>query len=134
MFIRSRRSYDRDGAQKASGPFLMIFSLSHITRKGEDLRELRACIRHVRMHQCGHFMMGRAKIGPLSVTVSGTYGGDGLPRNPDPHPGLWERLVPLPKELADKFWAGGGHNCAGSEGPDVHEWATQNEKQLRIRW
>jgi hypothetical protein len=79
-------------------------------------------------------MMGQAKIGPHAVTVSGCYGNDGLPDDPDPYPGLWERLIPVPEELTDAFWQGGGHNSCGSEGPAMHEWAVDNEKKLRIRW
>jgi len=112
----------------------MVFSLSHITHPEADHRELRACVRSVSLHQLGHFMMGQAKIGPHAVTVSGCYGNDGLPDDPDPYPGLWERLIPVPEELTDAFWQGGGHNSCGSEGPAMHEWAVDNEKKLRIRW
>jgi hypothetical protein len=112
----------------------MIFSLSHITHKGEDLRELRACISKTRLHQFGHFMMGKALVGPHQISLSGCYGDDGLPIDPDPYPGLWERLVPLPPELVESFWKGGGHNTCGSEGPAVHKWAEENAKALRIKW
>lgn len=131
MFLRCRTGYTRDGEQTAAGPFLLVFSLSHITHPGANLRELRACVRHVRMHQFGHFMMGRADVGRYRISVSGTYGADGLPLDPDRHPGLWDRLVKLPDELCTKFWEGGGHNSCGVEGPDVHAWALENERLLR---
>lgn len=41
-------------------------------------------------------------------------------------PGLWDRLHPMPDELVEKFWSGGGHNSSGSEGPAVHKWAKEN--------
>jgi len=92
-------------------------------------RELRACVRHVSMSQCGHFMMARAKVGPYSVRLSGTYGSDGLPMTPPE--GLWEQLTPLPPALTEEFWKGDGWNSAGSEGPAMHKWANENIKQLR---
>jgi hypothetical protein len=76
-------------------------------------------------------MMGSAVVGQNKITLSGCYGSDGLPDDPDPYPGLWEKFMPLPAELVDKFWKGGGHNTCGSEGPDVHAWAVANEKALR---
>ena len=109
----------------------MIFSLSHITHPDADRHELRACVRTVHLHQLGHFMMGRAVVGKHKVMLSGCYGNDGLPDDPDPYPGLWEKLMVLPPDLTEAFWKGGGHNDRGSEGQAVHDWAVKNEKQLR---
>lgn len=120
MFLKSNRSYDRYGSQKASGPFLMVFNKD---------KELRACVRHVRMSQCGHFMMGQVQLGPFKITLSGTYGSDGLPK--EPPEGLWEHLIPLPEELTQEFWKGGGWNSAGSEAESMVDWAKNNLTLLR---
>lgn len=121
MFITaSTRGYDRDGGQRASGSFLVVFNKD---------KELRACMRFVRMRQCGQFMMGSVKLGPFKVILSGTYGSDGLPK--DPPEGLWEQLVPLPADLTETFWKGGGWNSAGNEAPLMVEWAKKNMSILR---
>ena len=131
MFIRDAKGgYRKDGEQWAKGPFLVVFSLSHITHPGQQ-REIRACVRTVSLRQLGHWMMGKAIIGPHRVPLSGSYGADGLPRDPDPFPGLWEKLMPLPESLIEEFWHGGGHNTSGSEGPSIRKWAVENEKLLR---
>lgn len=87
----------------------------------------------LRMHQCGHFMMGHVDLKlrdgtthPLSL--SGTYGGDGLPCDADLV--LWDRLHELPLDLQDTFWRGGGHNGAGAEGPAMRKWAEDNYRML----
>lgn len=122
MFLNGQSWYSRNG-QHARGSFLIIFSIK---------RELRACARYVNMEQCGHFMMGRAKITPgTTITLSGTYGDDGLPCDPEKIGGLWSTMLPLPPELTEAFWNGGGHNSAGSEGPKVRAWALENIRALR---
>jgi hypothetical protein len=131
MFLKGRSGYTRDGTQWGKGAFLMIFSQDRWKHPEADGRELRACVRTVRLEQCGQFMMGCVMVGPHKITLSGCYGDDGLPGNPDPYPGLWEKLMPLPPELVDEFWKGGGHNTSGSEGPAVQAWAIANEKLLR---
>jgi hypothetical protein len=125
VFLNGSAGY-RGVEQTARGDFLVLFS--YCTSKS---REVRACVRHVRMRQLGHFMMARARIGPHTVPLSGSYGADGLTRDPDPFPGLWEALVPLPTDLAEKFWRGGGHNSTGSEAPDLHAWGLANLRTLR---
>lgn len=86
------------------------------------------------------------------VSLSGTYGHDGLPLSAYSHgdyipaaklgdpctygpetedyPGLWNQLHPVPAELQAVFWNGGGHNSSGSEGPAMREWALANIKTL----
>jgi hypothetical protein len=122
MFLSGQSWYGRDG-QHARGSFLIIFSVK---------QELRACSRYVHMAQLGHFMMGQAKIAPgTTITLSGTYGDDGLPCDPAKIGKLWETLLPLPGDLTEAFWSGGGHNSAGSEGPAVRDWALVNLPALR---
>ena len=125
MFLRSKGGYTRDGEQWTKGPFLMIFSLT-------PGKELRACVRTVSLHQLGHWMMGHTIVEPHKISLSGCYGDDGWPIDPNKFPGLWDRLIPLPPELTEAFWKGGGHNSCGNEGPAVQDWATVNEKALRI--
>lgn len=87
-------------------------------------RKLYACVRFVALKQLGHWMMGTAKIGGQSVTVSGAYGNDGLPMDYEKlSPKARKHLVELPPDLTEKFWAGGGWNEAGAEARDMHAWA-----------
>jgi len=149
MFLNGTSGYGRDGDQKARGRFLMLFC----EKPGG---EIRALVRHVNMSQCGHFMMGRITIkdadaraenepepeykpsywmrrvfdGHYKLTLSGTYGQDGLTLDAERYPGLWQRLHPMPADLQEVFWKGGGHNSAGSEGPAVAEWAKTNMGEL----
>lgn len=145
MFLKSRRWY-AGTEQRAAGRFLMIFSRP-------KSKELRVLVRRVEMRQCGHFMMSSVKVeclaakaaedtvsrfdkerhphfyrvgdGHYKISLSGTYGGDGLPIDSDYYPGLWERLHLLPDILTNKFWAGGGHNSAGAEATYIHAWANE---------
>ncbi len=136
MFLKQSRSgYNRQGEQFARGSFLLVFSnnqhkWAEETGKdwrdfpSENRRKLYACVRHVSLRQMGPWMMGSARIAGQSVTVSGSYGSDGLP-------GDYERLtlaaraklVEIPAELTEMFWQGGGHNCAGNEAAAMREWA-----------
>ena len=123
MFVTNkRRGYDRSGSQVASGEFLCIFS--DVKAPGDEHLKLYAVVRSCSMSQFGHFMMGFVKIGGQRLTVSGTYGSDGLPMDLDKLTPENQRkyLTAVPKDLQDKFWAGGGHNSAGSEGPDMFEF------------
>lgn len=89
-------------------------------------RVLYACVRHVSLRQFGHFMMGTARIAGQSVTVSGSYGSDGLPMDYEKlTPLARAKLVRVPDELTEQFWAGGGHNCAGEEAPAIRQWALE---------
>jgi hypothetical protein len=149
MFLsNTRRGYkQRSGDQFCHGLFLMVFSHPTTT---ESRPELRALVRHAKMTQCGHWMMADVKIGGYELTLSGTYGSDGLPMRLDRHSidvvdgkarfasftdeeklALWEHLVPIPAELQTAFWEGGGHNTSGKEGPLLKKWAEENLKLLR---
>lgn len=138
MFIRSK-SWCTSGGQHASGPFLMLFMLNKYEEPSgypeEEYQQIRAAVRHVRLKQCGHRMMGSAKIGPHEISVSGCYGADGLFCDPSKYPGLWEQLVLVPPELTAQILnSNDGWNSCGSEGAAACEWAKLNEKTLRIRW
>lgn len=140
MFLHtnpSQTGYTRDGQQKAGGPFLILFSghpltvLNSYKTENRTLPIVRAAVRSVRMSQCGHWMMGEARLGTHRITLSGSYGEDGLTCDADKYPGLWDTLVELPRELNTAFWDGGGHNTCGSEAPAMRAWAQENLKRLR---
>lgn len=137
MFLTNTRSgYTRDGEQFASGKFLLIFAHNKYKWAEETGqpwqyfpeqvlgRKLYACIRHVSLHQLGHWMMGRARIQGQVIVVSGAYGNDGLPEDYEKlTPAARKALVELPPDLVEKFWAGGGHNSTGTEAAAIREWA-----------
>jgi len=80
-------------------------------------------VRHLRMTQCGHFMMGTMRIGSQQITMSGTYGDDGLPDNIEKISEANRKyLTPVPPALKEAFWKGGGHNSAGAEAQEMYNW------------
>lgn len=125
MFIKSGRTwYTRDG-QRASGSFLLL-----VSRKTDmGAKEIRCFVRHVKLHQMGHWMMGYMHIGQRCVHLSGSYGADGLTKDVDD--ALFDAGVPLPPELREAWAHGDGWNSAGSEGPSIQAWALQNLNALR---
>lgn len=91
---------------------------------------IKAIVRHTSMRQFGQFMMGFARIHGTRVTLSGSYGGDGLTRSVPKQ--IYERYgVELPSELYQAWKYGGGWNSAGSEAPKMREWALANLATLR---
>jgi len=120
MFIENaHRSYDDDGAQE-SGParFLII-----VQSKDRDLGpdNFRGIVRTVKLHQCGHFMMGNVTLAGQTITLSGTYGNDGLPKTVDEE--VYAKGVDIPRHLYDAWNTGGGWNSAGSEAQALRHWA-----------
>ena len=78
----------------------------------------------------GHWMIGSVRIKGQSVTVSGSYGNDGSPMDYENLlTSARAELVELPTELANTFWAGGGHNSAGNEADAMREWALATFKK-----
>jgi hypothetical protein len=91
---------------------------------------IKALVRKVALHQCGHWMMGTARIHGRSITVSGSYGGDGLPLTVPWH--LYERFgVKVPDELVEAWDKGGGWNSCGTEAPLMRDWALKTFKEDR---
>ena len=123
MFVKSVR-WDTNSGQHARGPFLILVCLEE-----GPLEELRAFVRHVRLDQCGHFMMGDVTIGGVKLTLSGSYGNDGLPVTVNEK--LYCHAVPIPDKLFCLWNKGGGHNSCGSEAPLLRDWAMDNLKALR---
>jgi hypothetical protein len=131
MFIKSVRKWHTRNGQRASGAFLMLFC-----REG---RELRACVRHVKLTQTSYFMMTRIKLGPWNFVVYGDFGGEGLPidlrintMTPKEVEQFWEQLVPIPQKLAKRYWkSDGGNRIPNSIANDFRKWALTNLKVLR---
>lgn len=108
------RGYTRDGQQWCrKAPFLLLIQTSYCD-------DIYGVVRKVALKQCGHWMMGRARILGKSYTVSGAYGHDGLTMTVDVIPPDAKKL---PDELRAAWNAGGGWNSAGSEAPLLVEWA-----------
>ncbi len=136
MYIKDGRGWNtRDGTQHSRGEFLVIFD---DPEQPYGKSALRACVRVVSMASCGHWMMGQVRLAGHRISLSGTYGADGLPLclNHKDLPAeivshIWDSLTPLPADLQKEFWAGGGHNCAGKEGPLLRAWALENIKDLK---
>lgn len=110
--------YTRSGEQAHQrGRFLLLLQ----SEDGNGADPLRAVVRKVALHQCGHFMMGRARIAGRSFTVSGDYGSDGLPLTVPAD--IYALGVEVPQELRDAWNNGGDWNGAGSEAPAMRKWA-----------
>jgi hypothetical protein len=128
MFIQVYRSgyTQRHSEQFCQGLFLILLSDEKETMSPSNLRAL---VRYTSFGQLGNFMMGRARIHGTVLSLSGAYGGDGLCKNVSKE--LFERGVPVPRELYDAWCKGGGHNSAGKEAKAMKKWALENLKQLR---
>lgn len=131
MYLRSGQHgtyYDAQGQQRHSqAPFLLLID--------DDATKdcLYAIVREVAMEQCGQFMMGTARVYGHSLTVSGTYGNDGLPIHLDRLPAkvqnkIRAEMVRLPDELYAAWANGGGWNSSGREGPSMQQWARKTFK------
>ena len=122
MFIKDAGGgYNRHGEQFGYGWFLLVFQRTWQIGREPMPRDLRACVRYAHLTQSGHFMTGIVTVGKHRIFLSGSYGGDGLPKDaPDD---LWPLLHPLPDDLVEAFWSGGGHNSAGAEAPALRAWA-----------
>jgi hypothetical protein len=123
--------YNSAGEQiRQRGLFLLFVQCDGRECQTSDCAKFKVCVRKVAMRQLGHWMMGSANVGGKWHTVSGSYGGDGLPITV-PHD-IYSRLtVELPPELHEAWNKGGGWNSAGSEAAAVREWALSNLEALR---
>lgn len=142
MYIRPTRTwYDNNGQHADRQWFLILVQpgrLVHSTIDNYDYHEAikidgsyprpRAIVRKVALEQLGNFMMGYAKAFGHKITISGTYGADGLPRTVAQE--VYDRAIPLPDELYDAWNNGGGWNSAGTEAPAMRRWALDNFDRL----
>lgn len=135
MFIKV---YDR-GHTWTRGAFLFVTQPTvDLPDDPKSFQNCRAFMRQVRLSQCGQFMMGHARIADrpaievnnlaLRLSMSGTYGSDGLPKTVPRW--IWQHGVQIPKEIADLWAVAGGHNDSGHEGQLFREWAAANQRKL----
>jgi len=123
MFLKCMSGYDRSGNAWSRGKFLIMA----IPENGA-MKPIRCFVRHVSMKQFGHWMMGKARIHNQSITMSGSYGCDGLPVTVKNE--IYKTGLDLPEELYNAWKNGGGWNCAGSEAKAICDWARANQKRL----
>ena len=117
---RSRGGYNRIGQQYARGDYLMLITRPTVSWS-EAYKGMRAIVRHVHLYQCGHFMMGRMRIGPHLISVSGGFGSDGGPREvPDD---VFDIGLPVPPAVK-KDW---NKDCHGA----ALAWAVENYPLLK---
>jgi hypothetical protein len=120
MFLKqSVRGYDGTEYVVRRAPFLIL--MQDKDDHGSPKFTVRACVRKVAMKQCGHWMMGRTRIGKKWYTLSGTYGSDGLLLSVEKD--AFDKGVPLPDNLYEAWKDGGGWNSGGSEMPLMQAWA-----------
>lgn len=124
MYLKPTQTYYRGTEQCASrAPFLILFS-THADRYPNGTPKLYAAVRSVALQQCGHWMMGTARIAGVSIPISGACGADGLPRDYDElGDAVRAKLTPVPEDVAAVYWADDGHNTIGRSAPTVRSWA-----------
>ena len=130
MYIERTRTYYQGTEQCAARAlFLMLIYPKDEPYYPDNHLPIKAIVRKVALRQCGHWMMGTARVYGHSLTVSGSYGHDGLimdvPRE------VYDRAqVVLPDELYELWAHGGGWNSAGSEALAMCQWALENLEEL----
>lgn len=92
---------------------------------------MRAFVRTIALRQVGHFMMGSTRLFGRRVSISGSYGSDGLPVSVPRD--IYFRGLEVPQQLYDAWNKGEGWNSAGSEAPLFVEWAQANLNKLLPR-
>ena len=127
MYIKPTETYyDGSGQQFATRQwFLILVQTDNIKC---EYGTLRAIVRKVALAQFGHWMMGYARAFGESITISGSYGSDGLPTNVPQH--VYDNAVVVPDELYEQWSNGGGWNSAGSEASAMRQWAIDNFELL----
>ena len=127
MYIRNTISgYDSSGKQVARRQlFLMLVQDKDKPCCAENTR---AIVRKVALSQLGHWMIGFARVKGERLTVSGSYGSDGLPMYVSAN--VFNEAIPLPAELYEAWLKGGGWNGAGSEASAMRKWANENLAKL----
>lgn len=131
MYIEPVTSgYESDGTQVSRrGLFLLLLTSEN---SGSGQGAVRAIVRKVALRQCGHWMMGSAQIKGHRISVSGSYGSDGLTCTVPNE--VYLEGFPLPDELWNAWNKGEGWNGAGSEAPAMRDWAIENlDKLYRVR-
>lgn len=117
MYLNGFTYYSGTEQRHSRGQFLLLIQPKSEKPAKENTY---AIVRKVALRQLGQFMMGSANVNGKWITVSGTYGNDGLPMDVDALP---KDAVPLPADLYDAWNKGGGWNGAGSEARTMSAWA-----------
>lgn len=121
MYIKPTSIYYKGTAQHTRrAPFLVMMQSDSL----ESPASIRCVVRQVALAQLGQWMMGTTRIGKEKVTLSGSYGADGLPITVRHETFL--KGLPLPNELYELWNKGGGWNSAGSEAEAIQQWALTN--------
>ena len=124
MYVKSNDSYYK-GTNRCirKAPFLILMNDPKDTSIGRT--HMRGIVRMVAMQQLGHFIIGIARIKNFSITLSGSYGGDGLPVYKVPQE-VYDAGKDIPEWLYELWNKGGGHNSCGSEAEEMRKWAKEN--------
>lgn len=119
----SGHTYYQGGSQAHTrAPFLLLVQPKDIS--SAQLKDFppRAIVRQVALRQCGQFMMGFARAYGHSITVSGAFGGDGLPC--DVPMEVYERATEIPADVLAAYWGIDDWAGKGGEGKAVvRSWA-----------
>lgn len=127
MYIKPTiHGYDSNGEQVARRQLFLILVQDRDKPCGAE--NTRAIVRKVALRQFGPWMMGSARIKGEKLTISGSYGQDGLPKRVSAN--VFNAAVPLPAELYEAWNKGGGWNGEGSEAPVMRAWALANLAKL----
>ena len=122
MYLEPTETYYDGGGQHARrARFLILIQPPGV--EGGKL-PIRAIVRKVALHQCGHWMMGTARAFGHSILISGAYGADGLTCSVPAS--VYARGVELPADLVSAWNTGGGWNSSGTEAPAMRAWAIAN--------
>lgn len=131
MFLVDPNTRCTKTGSQVSGPALFL-----ILMQGEsaDCQKVKGLVRRVTLRQCGCWMMGRVEVDNYMISLSGSYGADGLMRTvPDD---IYRRCgLELPQELYALWRIGGGWNGACSEAQEIRRWAisARNRKALTAK-
>lgn len=123
MYISNdgRTYYSRTGNQHHSKADFLVLLQDKDQPIAPD--NFRAVVRKVALKQMGNWMMGTARIKNNSITISGSYGHDGLPVSVSKE--VYDMGVDVPKRLYDLWNDGGGWNSCGSEAEEMGKWALE---------
>ena len=126
MYIEKTETYYKDGEQHTRRGLFLLLVQSKDRELGPD--NFRAIVRKVALSQCGHWMMGRARVKGHTLIVSGSYGSDGMPMTVTED--VYQAAMPVPVDLYDAWCKGSGWNGAGSEASAFQAWACENLGRL----
>lgn len=121
MFITTRYSgYNRNDEQVCAGKFLILMT-DDSKPFDTTANPIRGMVRYVHMSPLGNFMMGLITVKGHKLSLSGSYGADGLCK--DVPTDVYNLGVELPSALVEKGNHGGGWNSAGNEADAMRQWA-----------